>query len=323
MRIAQWKLLVFVPILMGLGAGVTYWVQLSKLRAEWASWVPERPTELENDTEIEALESQIKTGDQTALAALAEAYRDQGHWTAAATAFGTLTKFEPNRGEWWLSVAEMDARGGDRRLAKARLQKAREVGLPDGGLYLAAGQLSEVLGEQIEAKADYRRAVELDPGILPAWMRLITMSRAIGDDRAAREAFDAALEANPGAPLLLMDRGRRFRERGNWRQALLDFETVRDTHPELDEPWYASAQAMFELDRYDDGRALMENRLAKDPNDKTALMLLCVESVAAGNQEESDRWIKQMRTVPSISPREWATLEAIYRESFGGALPSA
>jgi len=321
-RPAQWKLLVFVPILIGLGAGVTYWVQWSKLRAEWVSWIPERPAEMVSPpVELLALEARIGAGEQAAVGELATWYRQNEYFGSAAVAFETLTELEPDQGLWWLATAEMNGRLGDTAVAKVRLRRAREVGLPDGPAYARAGRLSEALGEQIEAKDDYREAVERDPSLLPVWMRLIVMARAIGDDRAARQAFDAALEANPGAPALLLDRGRRFRERGNWRQALQDFEAVRNSHPELPEPWYASAQAMFELDRYDEGRSLLEDRLAHDPQDTTAIMLLCVEAIAKQDRAETMIWLARLAGTAGLPRREWVRLRAAFQQAFGEPLP--
>ncbi len=322
MRPAQWKLLIFVPILMLVGAGVTYWIQWSKLRAKWAEWVPERPPELtETNEELADWEEQIRTGDWSVLPTLAGWYRAQGQPTAALAAFETLRELDGDNGAWWLATAGLNAQQGERRLAGSQLQRARELGLPDGRSHAEAGRLSEVLGDQVEAKEDYRNAVAQNPALVPVWMRLIALYRAIGDNRAAREAFETALRENPGAPALLLDRARRFRERRNWRQALLDFERVRESHPELPEPWYASAQALFELDRYEEGRELLAARLAIDPQDRTALMLLCVEAIAKQDRAESDRLIQQMRDVVSISPREWARLEAAYRQTFNEAPP--
>jgi tetratricopeptide (TPR) repeat protein len=320
---ATWKFLVAAVLLIGLGGGVTYWAQSAKLKRDWAARVPERPAQIATGLDqILALEARIESGDTAALADLATTYESIGAFAPALQAWETLIQLEPRQGDWWLSAATLQAAAGESRVAKQRLEQARELGFTDGASYWRMGQLAEGLGEQIEAKADYWQTVELDPQWVPAWLRLLAMHRAIGDDREARRIFSEALAANPDAVELLMDRAQRFRDRGNWRQAVVDFERVLELQPELAPAQYATAQAYFQLGRIEEGNALLTARLAAFPDDTVALMLLCVEALANDDQPATDAWLARLREIPAFAPQDEARLRAVYVERFGEPPPS-
>ena len=90
--------MVIAVLLMGLGGGVTYWIQLNRLQTEWSSWVPMHPAGIEIPAEVDAWESQIREGDAPALAAVAEWYRSKNHDSASLAAYETLTRIDPQNG---------------------------------------------------------------------------------------------------------------------------------------------------------------------------------------------------------------------------------
>jgi tetratricopeptide (TPR) repeat protein len=315
----QTKLLIAIPVLMGIGFGVTYWLQMSKLRKEWEGWVPPRPAgETSLDPALMALEKRVRRGEFAALEELAQAYAEQGATEAAQAAYETMVSLSPDVASWWLKLGMLRGAGGQTVEAKAAVKRARELGLDSGEDYLRLGVTAERVGDQVSARDDYQRAVELDPSLLGAWLRLITLHQAVGDERATRQAMTAALTEHPDAVELRLMRARWARQRGGWVQALADFEHVRKVQPELPEPWYASAQALFALQRLEEGKALLDLRLAENPHDVTALGLLCVEALEEGNQAEADRLLTRLREAGTMPPREWARLVAAYTEVFGG-----
>ena len=120
-----------------------------------------------------------------------------------------------------------------------------------------------------------------------------------------------------------MDRGRRFRDRGNWPQAWEDFERVRESHPDILAAWYASAQMLFQLNRPDEARALLDQRLAENPEDWTALMLLCVEAITNEDKPEADRLIRRLASIaPTFQQQDWGPMVLAYQATFGEAPPA-
>lgn len=316
--------MVVALLLMGLGGGVTYWALSAKLKREWAALIPARPTSVgADDVRLGALEARIRSGEVLALAELAQVYEAVGAFEAARQAWETVLAINPQRAEWWLRAAELQAAAGESRVAKQGLEQARKLGLSDGEGHWRLGQLAERLGDQVEAQADYARAVELDPQHLPAWLRRLTMYRNIGDEAAARRVFAQALAANPDAPELLMDRAQRFRDRGNWRQAVTDFERVMALRPDLAGARYATAQAYFQLGRRAEGEALLQEWLAGTPDDVVALMLLCVEALAEGDQAATNGWLVRLRQLPEFEPADEARLRSAYEQQFGEPPPAS
>ncbi len=103
-----------------------------------------------------------------------------------------------------------------REIAAANLRRAREA-LAAGNLYEAHELLDQVCRldpspealvalAQVQARnprwaaralASLRRAVELDPGFVPAWLELATFWRRRGDVERQRKALERALAADP------------------------------------------------------------------------------------------------------------------------------
>jgi Tfp pilus assembly protein PilF len=52
------------------------------------------------------------------------------------------------------------------------------------------------------AEAAFAEAADLDPQLLDAWIMVVRIRAAFGDERGARAAFASAASANPGAPAL-------------------------------------------------------------------------------------------------------------------------
>lgn len=315
-------LLLLAVALMGVGGGVTYWVQLTKLKAEFAARVPARPVGSGELPEgVSELETRIAAGEFDAVAQLGALYREAGWAESAREAFVTMTHLDPANAYWQLMTAETEVILERDSEAEIRIDRARSWGLPDGESYWKLGRLSEAVGQQVDAKSDYEKAVKLDPSLDQVWMRLITLYRAIGDEGAARRALELGLSANPDSLRLLMDRGTQARGRGQWEKARADFARVVALAPDERVTTYALAQVLFQLERKTEGEALLSAVLEKDPANKTALMLLCIESLVAGDRAAVDQWYTRIRSLADFTAADRAQLDAAYRREFGEALP--
>lgn len=324
MKPAPWKFLVAALLLMAVGGGVTYWVLSMKLKAQFAARVPARPIVADElAPTVAALESRIAAGDASAVGELGDLYRGAGFAESAHVAFVTMFELDPSSPIWALKAAEMEIVLGRGKDAERRVKLTRVAGLPDGESYRLLGQLSEALGEQVDAKSDYEQAVKLDSTLDKTWMRLITLYRAIGDEGAARRALVSGLEANPESLVLLMDRGSQARDRGQWGKAEADFARVLELSPDEPIGYYALAQVLFQMSRHDEGEVLLQRVLSQNPDDRTALMLLCVEALVAEERSEVDRWYARLMRLADFDSGDRTRIETIYRDTFGEPPPES
>jgi len=82
--------------------------------------------------------------------------------------------------------------------------------------------------------------------------------------------------------------------------------------------WYASAQALFALDRPEEARALMDQKLAENPDDWSALMVLAVAAIDTGERNEAQRWMERLAALPSAeNSNDWIKLVTAFQAAFG------
>lgn len=116
-----------------------------------------------------------------------------------------------------------------------------------------------------KAKAELRRAVELDGKLWEAWHNLGVLHYAEGDDEQAVQAFDSALAVNPAHLASLMARAEAHRRAGNTAQARADYEATIARSP-ADGPLRRPATARLasllrEARAYDDALGVIRDTL--------------------------------------------------------------
>ena len=86
-------------------------------------------------------------------------------------------------------------------LDQARRQRAASAGMSEAQLEIALGlELAE--SDPAAAAEAYRRALDLDPGMIDAYINLGRIAHDSGDSREAVRIFELALELSPGDPVL-------------------------------------------------------------------------------------------------------------------------
>jgi Flp pilus assembly protein TadD len=116
----------------------------------------------------------------------------------AVRAFGTVTKLRPEHGGAWAQLAWLQARAGAIPRAEAALGEAiRHAG--DGPAVAdLIGTTSSLIGEQIQAREWFRRAVAAAPGRVDYRINLANAEIFLGDTAAAEAHVRAVLRADPG-----------------------------------------------------------------------------------------------------------------------------
>ncbi|HXN91192.1 MAG TPA: O-antigen ligase family protein [Candidatus Sulfotelmatobacter sp.] len=83
---------------------------------------------------------------------------------------------DPLQAQYHWALGEGFFARGDTGLGLAELRRAADLGETEPGMYVELGDHEEQLGEKVQARADYRRALQIDPYYSPAADRL----RALG-----------------------------------------------------------------------------------------------------------------------------------------------
>jgi len=129
------------------------------------------------------------------------------------------------------------------------------------------------LGQFADAIAHYRRALVLEPALVPAYPRLAGCLIETGNAAEglsvrpdeALAAFDQALARDPGLVGALVGQARIQFEKGDSAAAFGALETAMAAHPEAVEPHISKAILLTELGRRDAALATYQAALAIDP----------------------------------------------------------
>ncbi|POZ60037.1 methyltransferase domain-containing protein [Chromobacterium alticapitis] len=149
------------------------------------------------------------------------------------------------------------------------------------------------LGEAAESIAAWRAAAALDPGRYVYWSQLGAQLARAGMDEEAERALRRAISLDPGCPEafyllteLLLRQGRYAEARRCNAQGVLAEPAGR-----MDA--IAVAQALCELDRFDEAKALARDWLALRPGDPVAAHMLAAFGGAGAPQACPDDYVSQ------------------------------
>jgi superkiller protein 3 len=124
-----------------------------------------------------------------------------GRTAQGAELLEALLEQNPGHTAGRISFGLVREMAGDAGGARQALETALAAGAEDtlaARAHLGLGRLAERGGELGTARDHYARALELDPGLLPARLRLASALGRGGDPSAAADTFAVALEDSPG-----------------------------------------------------------------------------------------------------------------------------
>lgn len=117
----------------------------------------------------------------------------------AARAFGSVTKLDPRNAAAWAQLARLFMRLGQPARAEKALKEAKDAGPTEAAVCDLIGVVSSMLGDQVEAKRWYRKAVGKAPGNEEYAVNLATACMFLGENEAAVDAVRSLLEG-PAPP---------------------------------------------------------------------------------------------------------------------------
>jgi len=137
----------------------------------------------------------------------------------------------------YLRGRELEEHLNDQDLQAARDLYQRAIAL-DPMFALARARYAIVLSETAtspaeveQARASAEEALRLDPHLGPAHLARSLLFTRDGDENAASDEIDAALQASPKDAMILYDAARLHRRQGKWKLALEEYQQSHSLNP--------------------------------------------------------------------------------------------
>lgn len=330
-----WIAVVVLVFVVWWGMG---WLHLKAVRDA----VPARPERLTQGellvTRIDQAEAVAAEGKEAGLVELARLYQANGYAREARDCWDALAEIQGVVGSvpvpdfvelaaWCFDAdrlaneAEQAAESGDQEDAGTWMERALELAPEDGALRYRAAVLWERLGRQVDALPEYDLAVQLDPQLVPAWMRLITLNKAIGETSKAFRQLGDALKANPDAAPLLLERGRAAAERGQLEKALADFQRVTALEPGVVIGYVEQARVRVGLDQLPAAVEALEQAWAIDAQHPVVLLMRAALAIRQADRPAAELWWGRVVASSKVAAQDKDRLAAGFTQTFGEAPP--
>lgn len=194
------------------------------------------------EPELEAFEPAVQAQLKQQQQHLAEALASDAEPTELADAFGELGRH--------YDVYELQA------AATSSYRNAHRLAPDDYRWVYHLAVARQAAGELAEAEALFRRALEIQPGDLPAHVRLGEVLVDSHQPEAARQALKKALELDPECALAHYFLGLLEQGEGNTAAAVTHLETVLQLQPQASIVHYPLAQALRAEGRTEEARKM-------------------------------------------------------------------
>jgi predicted CXXCH cytochrome family protein len=180
----------------------------------------------------------------------------------AASALADRASFEVSAEQ-----KEAFARAADDYIQAQRFNADQPESRVNLGNFLAAR------GETAQAESAYRRAIEIDPSWVPAYVNLADLLRAGGRDSEGETVLAEGLRRVPESAALHHSRGLLFVRQNRRDAALEELERAVDLEPENGRFAYVCAIALDSAGRREDAEEVVRAALVRAPADRALLAL--------------------------------------------------
>lgn len=191
-----------------------------------------------------------------------------------------------------LSRGNALARKGDLADARAELEKAaRDFGSRAEPL-ISLAAVHGMAGDYEDAFRCARKAAELAPNSLQAWVNLAHAAQACGDIDEASNAFSRALNFSDCPSEMILDYGLVLSEGERWPEAVELLQAYHAMHPEERLTTYSLAHALSMSGKPKESNSLLQQWFSNHPEDASAVQFGFVY-LSAGQVDEARQVLQQ------------------------------
>ncbi len=238
--------------------------------------------------------------------------------------FKTAVTLDPQFALAWVGMADSYALLSDygslpqsegRQQQKKAVQRALEIDPGLGEAHASMGGVYHFLGQHAAADAAYRKAIELNPNYASAyqWYALRLSQNPLRIDEQL-EMIRKAAELDPGSPIIQLNLGMAYLNKGQVDAATRQLERLRELYPDFSRTYLAHAyiQAFF-LGRLDQA---IESIWLSQRKDRGSLLNLGAEAWfyrQLGDAQAVERILEEMQ---ALNPEHPDTVNAALDVSF-------
>jgi tetratricopeptide (TPR) repeat protein len=204
-------------------------------------------------------------------------------------------------------------------LARAQRLLERAVALaPDDATirFQLAGVLTEKR-DVANARAQLEQCTKISSQFPDAWAHLGALLEQAGNSAGAERVVIAGLGQCPDSPGLHLMRARQHRSAGRVAAAIDAYTRSIQLRPNEADAYIELATLLLQSDHANEGVQQLLQALTAEPDHPTALTLLALTAISAGDEPAAQRWLTRVKAQPRISPEQAEQLFAAYRGQFG------
>ena len=219
------------------------------------------------DAVLSAIQGRFSS-DRALFIEQARIAQDRRDWAAAARRWEAVLNRFPDIWDGYGGLIAVLQETGRQDEADAALEAAASR-FPDHPAALhALAAASEARLNWVAAEDYWHRLTKVAPHL--GWAH-VGLARALQEQQRTDDADavrDAALAQLPGDLSILSDMARLAERRGDWAAALARWQEIHTVFPKLMAGYIGQANALSELDRFNDAQTLLETAIRLFPNDK-------------------------------------------------------
>jgi tetratricopeptide (TPR) repeat protein len=171
-------------------------------------------------------------------------------------------------------------------------------------------------GDTRNARAQLERCTKVSPDFADAWAHLSALLEQSGDRVAAERTLAEGLRHCPDSPGLHLMHARQLRRNGRTEAALGAYQRSIQLRSNEADAYVEAATLLFQVERANEALRYLQQALVVEPDHPTALTVLALAAISAGDEPVARQWLVRVREQPRVAPAQAQQLYAAYREQF-------